>query len=104
MSSEVEILKGYYLKGTLDYYGFAYRGVDHGEYITLFEDSTTDMHGFYFMDHPHGVFEEYDEKGILILHTFCIHGDEVRGFPFLGKKPRRLPMKSDRNRFQTLEI
>jgi len=44
------------------------------------------------------------ETGEINYRIFYHHNKMLHGFPFLPTKPERLPKKSNRNRFNTLEI
>jgi len=93
------------------YYGCMVDGSDHGEFVDYFANGLLARIGFNYKGKLHGLCMEYNDEGGLYRRSFLHYqilndiGGSVRlQIPFLPKKPKRLPFKSGRNRFRTLEI
>lgn len=60
---------------------------------------------FFFQGDEHGRYTQYEENGDLFGYNFKYKGKLILGFPNLKQKPPRKPwIKSNRTRFETLEM
>lgn len=94
--------KKYYENGQLKAHRFSLNGKLNGEYKRYYENGQLRQHCFYLNGKCHGEYKPY-HNGQLETHYFFLNHKKIN-IPFLKTKPSRLPYKSTRSRFQTLEI
>jgi len=101
---KLEERKTYHDNGALMKHYFHLNGERHGEYKSYYDNGQLEYHHFYLNDGLCGEFKIYERGYRLKYH--CFYSNSRRcDFPFLPPKPPRLPIfKSNRTRYQTLEI
>ena len=95
--------KEYYENGQLWQHCFFLNGKLHGECKSYRENGQLMYHYFYLNDKIHGEYKYYYENGQICEHRFYLNHKQIDA-PFMKSKPKRLPFKSNRSRFQTLEV
>jgi len=78
----------------------------HGEYAIAYGNGQAWERCSFFNNIMHGLFEGYDQLGRLERRYFYYHGRRIKRkyAAFLPEKPARKEYKSNRNRFNTLEV
>ena len=102
----IKVHKEYFEDGQLWMYVSICEKRSHGERILFHEDGQRSLpkeHFFNIYNKAHGEYLAYDEEGELEQHDFYLNNRLIR-IPFLPSKPLRIPFKSNKTRFQTLEI
>jgi len=83
---------------------FTIEGKRHGEFLSVHQNGNIDMHTFFIDGELFGPKYHYNHSNEAVVGSFYRNGVEVKGIPFLGRKPERLPYASRRTRIDTLEM
>lgn len=100
--SKVHQEKSIFRNGNIQSQSSRCDGVLHGEYVGYLEDGTQDISKFFYKGKHHGDGWFIFRGDIELIYWY--KGSARGSFPFLPKKPARKNYKSNRNRFQSLEL